>query len=139
MVDTPVTTISMTAVRVSNLSAQEASIDPEEIQVNSSTVTGLPPSATSKNAMIESPSAPNMPAQVTSCAGRSPMARFPKPAMRLPSSGRKTIAAYIRPYPFIRLISSTAMLPRLRKYTTRMARPMAASAAATVSTKSAKI
>ena len=36
--------------------------------------------------------------------------------------------------PRIRLMSSTSMLPRLRKYTTRMARPIAASAAATVST-----
>jgi hypothetical protein len=34
--------------------------------------------------------------------------------------------------PFIMLMSSTAMDPRLRKKTTRMARPMAASAAATV-------
>src|SRR5690606_19778034 len=36
------------------------------------------------------------------------------------------------------LTSSTAIEPRLRKKTTRMASPMAASAAATVSTKSAK-
>ena len=40
--------------------------------------------------------------------------------------------------PFIRLMSSTAIEPRLRKKTTRMARPIAASAAATVSTNSAK-
>src|SRR5262249_38745085 len=39
--------------------------------------------------------------------------------------------------PFIRLTSSTAIEPRLRKYTTKMARPIAASAAATVSTRSA--
>ena len=39
--------------------------------------------------------------------------------------------------PFIRLMSSTAMEPRLRKKTTRMASPMAASAAATVSTNGA--
>src|SRR6185312_16372620 len=39
--------------------------------------------------------------------------------------------------PFIKLMSSTAIEPRLRKKTTRMARPIAASAAATVSTNSA--
>ena len=53
-----------------------------------------------------------------------------------PSSGGKTIAEYI-PQPFIRLMSSTAIEPRLRKKTTRMASPIAASAAATVSTISA--
>src|SRR3546814_16738206 len=31
------------------------------------------------------------------CAPRSPMKRPPKPAMSAPISGRKTIAAYIRP------------------------------------------
>src|ERR1051325_3042555 len=39
--------------------------------------------------------------------------------------------------PFIRLTSSTAIEPRLRKYTTSTASPIAASAAATVSTSSA--
>src|SRR5262249_44936416 len=39
--------------------------------------------------------------------------------------------------PFMRLMSSTAIEPRLRKNTTRMASPIAASAAATVSTTSA--
>ena len=38
------------------------------------------------------------------------------------------------PQPFIALMSSTSTVPRLRKYTTRIARPIAASAAATVST-----
>src|ERR1700719_1142101 len=42
-----------------------------------------------------------------------------------------------RVQPFIRLTSSTAIEPRLRKYTTRIARPIAVSAAATVSTSSA--
>src|SRR5690606_30426252 len=41
--------------------------------------------------------------------------------------------------PFIMLMSSTWIDPRLRKYTTRMARPIAASAAATVSTNMANI
>src|SRR5262245_49149970 len=40
--------------------------------------------------------------------------------------------------PFIRLMSSTAIEPRFRKKTTRMASPIAASAAATVSTRRAK-
>ena len=34
----------------------------------------------------------------------------------------------------VELMSSTSTVPRLRKYTTRIARPIAASAAATVST-----
>src|SRR6185437_10001484 len=38
------------------------------------------------------------------------------------------------PQPFIALMSSTSTVPRLRKYTTRIASPIAASAAATVST-----
>ena len=42
------------------------------------------------------------------------------------------------PQPFIMLTSSTAMVPRLRKKQTRIASPIAASAAATVSTKSVK-
>ena len=44
---------------------------------------------------------------------------------------------HARRQPFIRLMSSTAIEPRLRKYTTRIASPIAASAAATVSTTSA--
>ena len=39
-------------------------------------------------------------------------------------------------YPFITFTSSTAIVPRFRKKLTRIARPMAASAAATVRTKS---
>jgi hypothetical protein len=42
------------------------------------------------------------------------------------------------PQPFITLTSSTAIVPRLRKKQTRMARPMAASAAATVRMNSVK-
>src|ERR1700704_1834929 len=42
----------------------------------------------------------------------------------------------MRRQPFIKLTSSTAIEPRLRKYTTSTARPIAASAAATVSTSS---
>ena len=71
--------------------------------------------------------------------GRWPMMRPNRPAISAPSSGQEddgldhTVAQ-----PFIMLTSSTAIEPRLRKKTTRMARPIAASAAATVRTNSAK-
>ncbi len=52
--------------------------------------------------------------QVASCAPRSPMMRPKKPAMKAPKSGRK-IAATVKVQPFIRWMSSTAIVPRLRK------------------------
>ncbi len=114
MVDTTVTTSTITAVRVSQRRAQFASKLPDAIQVSTSTVKVRPPIATSQKATNANTEETIMAPQVTICAPRSPMTRPPKPAIRAPTSGRKTIAEYIR-QPFIRLMSSTAIEPRLRK------------------------
>ena len=75
---------------------------------------------------------------VTACEARAPMREPKRPAMRAPARGPKTIrgrracAVISGNQPFITEASSTAMSPRFRKKVTRMARPTAASAAATV-------
>ncbi len=82
---------------------------------------------------------------VTACDGMLPMRRPKKPAMAAPTMGASTQTVTTEDmedstsYPFIMLASSTAISPRLRKKVTRMARPTAASAAATVSTNMAMI
>ena len=53
--------------------------------------------------------------QVTSWDGRSPSSRPKKPTISAPSAGANTVATWIIAQPFIRLMSSTSMLPRLRK------------------------
>ena len=140
MNDTQVTTIIITAVSVSNFSAHDTSSVPDWIQCSTVMVVAFPSMATSLK--IRAEQAAEMPnnVQVTSCAPRSPMKRPKKPATIEPSSGRKTAATNcIADYPLSWLISSTAMVPRLRKKTTTIARPMAASAAATVRMNMAKI
>src|SRR5690625_2211998 len=87
-----VTTQNITAVRVSTFSAHESSKAPMSIQVASSVVRALPPSATSKKTMIEKRADITRPVLVTTCAPRSPMARSKKPAMIAPISGRNTMA-----------------------------------------------
>ena len=69
---------------------------------------------------------------VSHWAAVSPMIRQPKPAMIAPNSGANNKMVAMVPYPFITLTSSTSIVPRLRKKVTRIARPIAASAAATV-------
>ena len=71
---------------------------------------------------------------VTTLAAVLPIQRPPSPATIAAISGRKTISVERVHQPRIRLTSSTAIEPRRRKKMTRMASPIAASAAATVST-----
>ena len=81
---------------------------------------------------------------VTAMDATSPMRRPNRPATAAPNSGPNTRMSedqfHCVRQPFITLAaSSTLMSPRLRKKVTRMAKPTAASAAATVSTNMAKI
>ena len=131
--------MSITAVSVSKRSRHIASKSPDTIQRARSMVIGWPPIATLAKAMIENRSDSSRQVTVTSSAARSRWPRLSQPATMAPKSGRKTIEAYIAGQPFIMLTSSTAIEPRLRKKTTRMARPIAASAAATVRINSEKI
>ena len=107
----------MTVLRVSALTAQDTSKVPESTQVKTSTTRALPFSATSMNTgtarIAEMPNS----VQVTSCAPRSPIRRPNRPAINEPTSGSRTMATSMRalPQPFIMLMSSTAMEPRLRK------------------------
>src|SRR5690554_1877263 len=92
MAETIVTTQNMIAVSVSTRSAQDSSKAPLSIQVKSSVVRALPPSATSKKTMMEKSAASTRPPEVTSCAPRSPRPRPKKPARIAPTSGRNTMA-----------------------------------------------
>jgi hypothetical protein len=74
----------------------------------------------------------------TTQAACSPISRQLKPQMIAPTRGAKEEDRFHLPQPFITLTSSTAIVPRLRKKQTRIARPMAASAAATVRMNSVK-
>src|ERR1700720_3252951 len=102
MAETTVTTATMTALSVSKRSAHCAcswragSRSPVSIQVNRSVVRTCPPSATSTKRMTPNKAARPMPAQVMSCAPRSPIQRPKKPAMNAPSSGRKMAAIVTR-------------------------------------------
>ena len=88
-----------------------AGVDPGEEMDGDGRGRRPPPST---NRMTPSTAASDSAAQVTSCAPRSPIKRPKKPAMNAPRSGRKT-AATVTAQPFIRWMSSTAMVPRLRK------------------------
>ncbi len=66
--DTTVTTIIMTAVSVSILSAQDSSSAPESIQVNNSVVRAFPSNATSLKITHAKIADNSRPAQVTHCA-----------------------------------------------------------------------
>src|SRR5579859_1363285 len=96
MHDTELTTISMTAVRVSKRRAHETLKSPETIQLSSGTVTVWPASTTSMNTNTDSTADAATRRDVTSWAALSPITRPNRPAMAEPSSGRKTIAACIR-------------------------------------------
>ena len=89
-----------------------------EPEVNQSpstcTLPGAPPSATLAKTIQDSAAETKSRLVVTSSAGRSPIWRPKMPAIRKPSSGKKTIAAYMPAQPFIMLMSSTAIEPRLR-------------------------
>ena len=75
---------------------------------------------------------------VTAWDARAPSRDPNRPASRAPTRGPKTMigrracALISETQPFITEASSTAMSPRFRKKVTRIARPTAASAAATV-------
>ena len=74
-----------------------------------------PCSPTSTKAIHDRTQDRNRSAVVTTSLGRDPMRRPNSPAIRKPTSGRKTMAWYMRPVqPFIMFTSSTAIEPRLR-------------------------
>ena len=113
--DTVETVNIMTADKTSTRSAQSASKVPEYTQRQSSTLNGAP-ATTSASTTQEQTAARIRPPQVTIWAARSPIRRPNRPAIAAPSSGRKTTSAANTPaQPRIRLMSSTSMLPRLRK------------------------
>src|SRR3954468_4054383 len=91
---TRLTIDTITADSVSKRSAQATSNGPEVIQLEMSTVRLAPPSATSTNRKMPKIADRTMAPQVTSCAGRSPIRRPPRPAIAAPRSGRKMMAAY---------------------------------------------
>ena len=124
MAETRVTTSSITAVSVSTLIAHDTSRAPDVIQVNSSTVPVFPATTTSVKmkaaSTVDSKRAPQVihwaALSTRACLALSAgAANASMPAMTAPRSGRKTTAAYMSSQPFIRLTSSTAMEPRLRK------------------------
>src|SRR5579859_3241286 len=96
MNETQLTTISMTAVRVSNFRLHETLKSPETIQLSTGMVTVWPASTTSMKTSTDSRAEMPTRIEVTSWAARSPIMRPNKPAIAAPSSGRKTIAACIR-------------------------------------------
>src|SRR4029453_18352619 len=99
MDDTPVTTISMTAVSVSTRSDQTMSSVPESIQVKSLTTISLAfsgPKPILMKTKIERAAAISSAEQVTICAGRSPMMRQNRPAMAAASSGSRTMSLMAR-------------------------------------------
>src|SRR5579863_10310736 len=96
MHDTELTTISMTAVRVSKRRLQETLKSPETIQLISGMVTVCPSPTTSMNTNTDSTAEAATSSEVISWAALSPITRPNRPAMAEPSRGRKTIAACIR-------------------------------------------
>src|SRR5512135_3308135 len=92
MAETTVTTITITALRLSNLSAHSTCSLPASMKVKSGVTNSLPPIATWKNRITPSTPDMHMAAQVTNCAPRSVIQRPKKPAMTAPSSGRNTAA-----------------------------------------------
>src|SRR5579859_2524539 len=96
MKETQLTTISMTAVRLSKRKLQAMLKSPETIQSATGMVSVWPASTTSMNTSTESSAEMPTRIEVTSWAARSPIWRPNRPAMAEPSSGRKTIAACMR-------------------------------------------
>ena len=93
------TTISMTAVSVSTRSDQSTLSVPESIQVKSFTTTSLAfsgPKPMRTKTKIDSAAAISNAAQVTICAGRSPMMRQKRPAIAAASSGSRTMSLMAR-------------------------------------------
>ena len=110
------TTNIITVESVSTRSAQSTEKLPTEIQCRSSTLKAGSP--TLVNRLIQAQTAVTaISPQVTYCALRSPMNRPNRPAIKAPSAGEKTrmVCSMSTPQPRIRLMSSTSMLPRLRK------------------------
>src|SRR5581483_8007746 len=89
----------MTAVSVSTRSDQETWSDPELIQSNRLTTIIFPssgPKPMRTKTKIESAAAIRRAAQVTVCAGRSPITRQNRPAIAAATSGRKTMSLTAR-------------------------------------------
>src|SRR5690606_9821288 len=83
----------MTAVSVSTRKAHSTSRPPDWIQRSTLTlIISVSPSATWKNTIQDSTLATIMKPEVTYSDAFAPMAFPPRPAMRKPISGRKTIA-----------------------------------------------
>src|SRR5258708_19688602 len=89
----------MIAVSVSTRSDQSTFNVPESIQVKSLTTTSLAfsgPKPMRTKTKIDSAAAISSAAQVTICAGRSPMTRENRPAMAADSSGNRTMSLMAR-------------------------------------------
>src|SRR5215213_7910033 len=93
--ETVVTTISITAVRVSTRNAQSTTMSPEANHCPSWMRVVAPCSPTSTKAIHDRAQDRNRSAVVTTSLGRDPMRRPNSPAMRKPTSGRKTMAWYM--------------------------------------------
>ena len=110
------TTNIITVDSESTRSAQSTEKLPTAIQSSSSTLKAGSPMLV--NRLIQAQTAVTaIRPQVTNCALRSPMKRPNRPATRAPRAGEKTrmVCSMPAPQPRIRLMSSTSMLPRLRK------------------------
>src|ERR1043166_8969918 len=90
-----VTTTSITAVSVSIRSAHSTCRSPDTMNGASTTRASWWPKPTCTKPIQESTIEANSSTVVTSSDGRAPITRPNRPAMALPSSGRKTIAWYM--------------------------------------------
>ena len=111
------TTISITAVSVSILSAQAVSSSPDVIQRRRCTRSVSPPKPTRTKTIHDSTAAIIRSAVVTISEARSPITRPKRPAIERAEQRQKDDRGvdHCAPQPFIMLMSSTAIEPRLRK------------------------
>ena len=108
-------TTSITAVSASTRSAQSIRMPPECIQSSTGVTVAFPASEIMKGKIgQDSRHDTNSAPVVTSLGNTAPNALLANPATIAASNGRKTMKR-ITCYPFIRLTSSTEIVPRLRK------------------------
>src|SRR5262245_39454675 len=98
--DTVLTTTSITTVSVSMRNAQSTDTPPAWMKRSTGTVKGsLSLKATRKKAIHDSTAQTTRKPDVMYSQARAPICEPPRPAIRKPMSGRKTIAWYIRGLP----------------------------------------
>ena len=119
--------------------AQSTTRSPEAIHCATCIARRAGAEADLKNANQDRAADTNSSAVVTISLGRGPEDAAEQAGDEEADEGQEDDRVIHRaPQPLIMLTSSTAIEPRLRKKTTRMASPIAASAAATVRIRSAK-